>query len=130
MPSATVPRSSPIVSVPKVSLSNVSLFDVPSRQSSGPLRALSERDAIDIWIARWLGIRPKHLIARYGCDPRRLYEIWEGLKHPAARAKALEEFSAQYPGLLDRVDFGAHRRIPRNEKAPEQLGLFEERGSA
>ena len=103
------------------------LFDAPTEPLRPPVRALSERDAIDVWIARWLHIRPKHLVQRYGCDPRRLYEVWEGTKHPAARAKALEEFKAMYPGLLDRVDFGPHRRIPRREIPPEQLGLFDER---
>ena len=34
---------------------------------------------------------------RYGCDPRRLYEIWEGKRFPATRAKALELFEARYP---------------------------------
>src|SRR5262245_6910569 len=41
-------------------------------------QALTERDAIDIWIARWLRVRRKDLLARYDCDPRRLYEIWQG----------------------------------------------------
>jgi hypothetical protein len=47
---------------------------VPASPASGPAvpRRLSEADAIDIWIARWLRIRRKDLIARYGCDPRRL----------------------------------------------------------
>ncbi len=91
-----------------------------------PVKALSEADAVDIWIARWLRVRRKDLIARYGCDPRRLYEIWEGKKHPAARAKALERFKRDYPQLQDLVDFGRHRRIPRNESCPDQLILFED----
>src|SRR5262245_39563563 len=36
-------------------------------------RPLTEQDAIDIWIARWLRIRRKDILLRYGCDPRRLY---------------------------------------------------------
>ena len=85
-------------------------------------RRLTEADAIDIWIARWLRIRCKDLIARYGCDPRRLYEIWEGMRFPASRhargavspAEALALFAAQHPGLAERIDFGLHRRIPRS----------------
>ncbi len=86
-------------------------------------RPLTEADAVDIWIARWLRIRRKDLVARYGCDPRRLYEIWEGERFAGARAKALEVFQARYPGLLDRVDFGPHQR---HSKAvhPGQLSLF------
>src|SRR6185295_6384401 len=78
-----------------------------------PRKALTEADAVDIWIARWLRIRRKDLIARYGCDPRRLYEIWEETRFPGSRAKAKELFRERYPGLQDRIDFGLHRRIPR-----------------
>lgn len=87
-------------------------------------RPLTEADAVDIWIARWLRIRRKDLVSRYGCDPRRLYEIWEGERFAGARAKALELFEARYPGLLDRVDFGPHQRHPKTGH-PGQLSLFE-----
>ena len=98
----------------------------PQRDKIQPRkRALSETDAIDIWIARWLRIRRKDIVQRYGCDPRRIYEIWEGVKHPAARSKALERFRDEYPSLLDRVDFGSHQRIPRSETSPDQLVLFD-----
>lgn len=90
-----------------------------------PVRALSEADAVEIWIARWLRIRRKDLVARYGCDPRRIYEIWEGRKHPASRQKALEQFQRDYPSLMDRVDFGPHRRVPRAPDCPDQLSLFD-----
>jgi hypothetical protein len=87
-------------------------------------RPLTEQDAVDIWIARWLRIRRKDLVRRYGCDPRRLYEIWEGERFPAARAKALEVFEQRFPSLLDRVDFGPHRRHVRAPH-PDQLSMFE-----
>lgn len=90
-------------------------------------RPLTEEDAVAIWIARWLGIRRADLVRRYGCDPRRLYEIWEGARFPEARARALELFQERYPSLLDRVDFGPHQRISR-EVHPDQLQLFEEVG--
>jgi hypothetical protein len=98
-----------------------SLEPVPS---AAPRRPLTEADAVDIWIARWLRIRRKDLVRRYACDPRRLYEIWEEARFSGARAKALELFEARYPGLLDRVDFGRHRRIERGAH-PDQLMLFE-----
>ena len=41
-------------------------------------KLITEHDAIDIWIARWLRVRRKDLLARYNCDPRRLYEVWQG----------------------------------------------------
>lgn len=88
-------------------------------------RPLTEADAIDIWIARWLRVRRRDLICRYGCDPRRLYEIWEEVKYAGAREKALELFHTRYPSLVDRVDYGPHRRIGRGVH-PDQLVLFEE----
>ncbi len=87
-------------------------------------RPLTEADAVDIWIARWLKIRRRDLLARYGCDPRRLYEIWEEARFPGVRAKAEELFAARYPFLIGRVDFGPHRRIARGSH-PDQLTLFE-----
>jgi len=88
-------------------------------------RPLSEADAVDIWIARWLRIRRKDLIARYGCDPRRLYEIWEEKRFAGSRAKALALFGERYPGLTDRVDYGLHRRIVRRPPPELQPGLFD-----
>lgn len=90
-----------------------------------PSGRLTEADAIDIWIARWLRIRRKDLIRRYGCDPRRIYEIWEGTRFPAAREKALARFLSEHPELSDRVDFGRHRRIPRKPDPEQQLTLFD-----
>lgn len=88
-----------------------------------PLRVLREADAVDIWIARWLRIRRKDLVRRYGCDPRRLYEIWWGERFPASREKAMQLFAERYPGLADRTHFG-YRRIPRVVEARGQLELF------
>jgi hypothetical protein len=87
-------------------------------------RVLNESDAIDIWIARWLRIRQRDLCVRYGCDPRRLYEIWEGTRFPAAQTKARAVFAERYPGIADRVDFGHHRRLAR-ETHPDQLRFFD-----
>lgn len=89
-----------------------------------PARALTEKDAIDIWIARWLRIRQKDLLARYGCDSRRLYEIWWGDKFPASRRKAADAFRERFPGQADRTDFG-YRRIPRSAPNPTQIDLFD-----
>jgi hypothetical protein len=88
-------------------------------------RPLTEADAVDIWIARWLRIRRKDLLLRYACDPRRLYEIWEEKRFSGSRAKALALFSERYPGLIDRVDYGLHRRIVRRPPPELQPGLFD-----
>ena len=86
-------------------------------------RPLTEADAVEIWIARWLRIRRKDLMRRYGCDPRRLYEIWWGDRFPASRDKAAVLYRQRYPTLADRTDFG-YRRIPR-PAGEGQLSLFE-----
>jgi hypothetical protein len=97
---------------------------VPPDSRPAPHR-LTEADAVDIWIARWLRIRRKDLIDRYGCDPRRLYEIWEGRRFPGSREKALAQLAEQHPGLAQRVDLGHHRRIPRRPELDRQLDLFD-----
>lgn len=98
----------------------------PTTVLPDPPRGLSENDAVDIWIARWLRVRRADILRRYGCDPRRLYEIWEGRRFPAARERALNVFHERYPDLMDRTDFGRHRVIPRSNNAPGQLRLFED----
>jgi hypothetical protein len=90
-----------------------------------PRRPLTEDDAVDIWIARWLRVRPKHLVARYVCDPRRLYEIWEETRFPGSRAKALALLRERYPYLEARIDPGLHRRFSK-QADPRQLMLFPE----
>ncbi len=92
-------------------------------QATAHLR-LSEGDAVEIWIARWLRIPLKTLVARYGCDSRRLYEVWWGERFPASRKKAEAEFRRRHPGLADRISYG-YRRIPRAAPEAGQMGLFE-----
>lgn len=107
------------------SLAVADALTAPARSPGAP-RTLSEADAVEIWIARWLRTRRKDLIQRYGCDPRQLYAIWWGERFPGSRTKAEDAFRARHPGLVDRVSFG-YRRIPRGPvKEPEgQLCLFE-----
>jgi hypothetical protein len=88
------------------------------------VKSLTETDAVDIWIKRWLKIRVTDIQKLYGCDSRRLYEVWEQTKFPAARAKAETLFRQRYPTIVDRIDYGAHKRISKDE-SPNQLGLFE-----
>lgn len=88
-------------------------------------RSIDEREAVEIWIARWLRVPVKSLIERYGCDSSRLYEIWWSERFPASRGKAEAEFRRRYPERADRTSYG-YRRIPRRPSAPEgQLALFE-----
>jgi hypothetical protein len=106
-------------------LSQGRVVQTPPAPSPIAPRRLSETDAIDIWIARWLRIRRKDLIARYACDPRRLYEIWEEKRFAGSRDKAFEVFRQRHPTLLDRIDCGPHRRIPRAVPPELQPSLFD-----
>lgn len=84
---------------------------------------LSEDDAVAIWVARFLRVRPKELVRRYQCDPRRLYEIWEEARFPGTRAKALEILRERYPGVEERIDPGPHQRFSKATD-PRQMDLF------
>lgn len=84
---------------------------------------LTEDDAVAIWQARFLKVRPKDLVRRYQCDPRRLYEIWEEARFPGTRAKALELLRARYPGIEERIDPGPHQRFSKTAD-PRQMDLF------
>jgi len=101
-------------------------FPSSSLPASEP-RALTEADAVEIWIARWLRVRPKSLLQRYRCDSRRLYEIWWGERFPGSRAKAEALFRERYPGMVERTSFG-YRRIPAvacKSEGHRQLKLFD-----
>jgi hypothetical protein len=113
-----MPRASQGVDPPALPL------PAPAAGRPGAARRLTQADAIDIWIARWLRIRRKDLLDRYRCDPRRLYEIWEGKRFAGSRGKALALFAELHPRLADRIDFGHHRRIPRAVPSDLQLDLF------
>lgn len=106
-------------------MQTVSLARSPARPHAAAARPpLTEADAVDIWIARWLRMRPRDLIQRYGCDPRRLYEIWQEDRFPGSRGKALDLFLARYPTLADRIDPGPHMPISKTAH-PDQLRLFD-----
>ena len=86
---------------------------------------MTEDDAVDIWIARWMHIRRKDIRLRYDCDPRRLYEIWEGTRFPASRERAWAVFQERFPTLTGQVDSSHHRRISRTVPPELQPGLFD-----
>ena len=87
---------------------------------------ITASDAVDIWILRWLNVRRKDILARYGCDPRRLYEIWWEERFVGSRKRAMELFRTRYPEIAHRVDYGPYKRIARVGVDEErQLRLFE-----
>ena len=94
------------------------------REAKAKPRSLTEADAIEIWIARWLRSRPKDLMQRYGCDSRRLYDIWWGQAFPGSRARAKQAFIERYPNAAESTVFG-YRKIPRGGNDPRQTTLFD-----
>ena len=96
---------------------------LPLRPGTGP--RLTSEDAVDIWILRWLNVRRKDILARYGCDSRRLYEVWWEEKFIGSRKRAMEIFRQRYPTQADRVDYGPYKRIARAVDEEKQLTLFE-----
>ena len=95
----------------------------PSNRPDGA--RLTEADAVEIWIARWLRVPIKALVEKYGCDSRRLYEIWWQERFLRSRATAQDAFRQRYPGLADRTSYG-YRRIPRmSATGGDQMTLFD-----
>ena len=86
---------------------------------------LTAEDAVDIWILRWLNVRRKDILVRYGCDSRRLYEVWWEERFVGSRKRAMALFRERHPTLADRVDYGPYKRIPRTADEDQQLSLFE-----
>jgi hypothetical protein len=105
--------------------------DLKTPATSAPRRrSLTEDDAVAIWIARWLRVKRRELAQRFDCDARRLYEIWQQERFPGSRERAMALFRDRYPGLVDRIDYGPHRRNPRHVSSPEQLSLFADEAPA
>lgn len=115
-------QTAPVKSAKETQMSIDLIESAPPSQVTR--RALTEQDAVDIWLARWLRTPRKAILAKYRCDPRRLYEVWEGVRYPGSRAKALQRLQELYPGLVERIDPGTHRRIPKTPH-PDQLTLFD-----
>jgi hypothetical protein len=96
------------------------LANVSERNST-----IGEEQAIEIWLARWLKVPRRELLARYGCDPRRIYEIWEGRRFIGSREKALKRLAELHWDLASSLDTSLHRRFPKSGAAPSQLALFD-----
>ena len=105
---------------------SLELNDKPQEAVSRTDGRITASDAVDIWILRWLNVRRKDILARYGCDPRRLYEIWWEERFIGSRKRAMDLFRERYPEIADRVDYGPYKRIARTGVDQDrQLTLFE-----
>ena len=104
---------------------SLELNDKPHVPVDRPGGRITAADAVDIWILRWLNVRRKDILVRYGCDSRRLYEVWWEERFIGSRKRAMELFRERYPELADRVDYGPYKRISRTVDPERQLSLFD-----
>ena len=104
---------------------SLELNDTPQPSEARAVTRLGADDAVDIWILRWLNVRRKDILARYGCDSRRLYEVWWEERFVGSRKRAMALFRERYPALADQVDYGPYKRIARKSDEDRQLSLFE-----
>lgn len=74
---------------------------------------LAERDAIEIWHARWFKIPHAKICRRYNMDSRRIYEVWEEKTFIGSRQKAWALLVEKHPEHSDRIDNGRHRSVSR-----------------
>jgi hypothetical protein len=92
--------------------------------NSCPRRVLTEADAVEIWIGRWLRIRPIDLARQLRCEADQFYPIWWGKAFPGSRARAEKAFRERFPNAVDSTTF-SYRKIPVGPHAdPRQGSLF------
>lgn len=88
----------------------------------------TNREAIDIWKAKWLGVGPQKLVETYKKSPFRIYEVWSEDKNIGSREEAKSEFIHEHPELIEVTDFSPHKKrrkvvhLPTKDKG--QLDLF------
>ena len=85
---------------------------------------LTDKQAVVVWIAHWLGIPKQRLAERYLGDRRRIYEVVMFQKHHRAYDDARRIYRALWPGRVARTDFSEHKRKAR-WTVPGQMDLFE-----
>ncbi|MCY1706812.1 hypothetical protein [Pannonibacter sp. SL95] len=89
---------------------------------------LTEDEAIAGTIERWQGRKVRELVAKYGVDPRRWYEVWQGKVHPEALPKAYKKLCQIDPTLSKSINPSPSKprfkvmAIPQDR---DQLDLFE-----
>lgn len=89
----------------------------------------TEDQAIEIWIAKWLGVPVQKLIQKYdGCNNWRFYEVFQEDQNAGSRQKAERIFFEMYPDKIGKVDTTAHvpkrKMVPIRKKDVAQGDLF------
>lgn len=65
---------------------------------------LTEDEAIEGTIERWMGAKVRDLSSKYDVDPRRWYEVWQGQVFPDSRKKAYDMLCRLNPEIARKVD--------------------------
>jgi len=81
----------------------------------------SDDQAVDIWISKWLGEKKQALIAKYGENNFRFYEVWTEERNFGTRLKAWALFQQRYPDLVASVDPSPH--VPTRRVVSAQLSV-------
>lgn len=68
---------------------------------------ISEDQAPFVFIAYWERERTRDIGARYGVDPRRVYDVLRDRTHPGSRNVALRILRESNPNLADLAETGA-----------------------
>ncbi|MCO6386889.1 hypothetical protein [Aliihoeflea sp. 40Bstr573] len=89
----------------------------------------SDKQAKDIWKARWRGEAVQSLVARYGENPFRFYEVWSEERNEGSRKAAYQELMTEDPSLAKRTNPTPHtptRRVTQRPlpKPDGQASLF------
>lgn len=77
---------------------------------------LSSSDAAKSWVLRECGWKVRDIGARFGVDPRRLYEVWEEVEHKGSRFRSMRLFLRMFRGESLEGRFVVHR--PRFRRTP------------
>ena len=92
------------------------------------MQYFNDEQAIEVWIAKWLGTGVQALVERYKRSPFRFYEVWTEEKNIGSRLAALRQFAREHPELLEITDTSPHvqkrKVIPRQIDNSGQMSLF------
>lgn len=93
-----------------------------------PQAKLTYDEAVSATIERWCGTKVRELCAKYDVDPRRLYEVWDGLVHEGALMDAYNRLLKDKPAIAKRIDPSPRepkfkvRRASKNDDEPSLFG--------
>ncbi len=86
----------------------------------------TDRQAKDIWKARWRGVKVQTLIKEYGENTYRFYEVWKEEKNMGTRLAAYEELKLEDPKLAASINPLPHKQTSQVIDVPHsaQLDMF------